>query len=301
MLSGIMGGRFSPFITFERFLKKEGFLKYMKPMLVIERKKGWGTISIKELWSFRSLIGALISRDLKARYRKTILGPIWFIISPFMTMVFSSLVFGGLAKLDSEGFPYPIFFYSAMLPWDLFRISVNKVNNSLLEYMPWLTKIYMPPLIAPISSAVTGFIDWAMSLVVLIGLLLFYQIQIRVEILFLPVYLLMVVLTASAIGLMGAALAVRFRDIQKFVSFLISAWYYVTPVIYSVNLIPENLLWLYKLNPMYWVIEGFRWSLLGTGTPPQPEMIYPIAFFVVLFVFSLFVFERTSRGIVDVR
>lgn len=273
----------------------------MREMTLIERKKGWGTISLKELWSFRGLIGALISRDLKARYRKTILGPIWFIVSPFMTMVLSSFIFGGLAKLDSEGLPYPIFFYTAMLPWDLFRISVTKVNNSLHEYMPWLTKIYMPPLVAPISSLVTGLIDWSMSLFVLIGLLLFYKTRIQVYILILPLYLVFTLVTASAVGLMGAAIAVRFRDILKVVGFLITAWYYVTPVIYSVNLIPENLLWVYKLNPMFWVVEGFRWSLLGTGTGPQYEMIYTILFFVGLFIFSLFIFERTSRGVVDVR
>lgn len=271
------------------------------PLTVIAAQKGWQKLNLKETWENRDLIKALLSRDIKSRYRKTALGPIWFVISPFMNMVFSSFVFGSLAKLDSNGLPYPIFFYTAMLPWSLFRSSLTKVNSSLLDYMPWLSKIFFPHLIAPITSLLSALIDWSISLLVLLGLMLFYHVEIRVQILILPLYLVFIFIIALSIGLLSAAFTIRFRDTLRMVSFLLTAWYYVTPVIYSVNIIPENLLWLYKLNPMFWVIEGFRWSLLGAGTAPQIEMLYSVVFFSVLFVVSLFVFTRASKSIVDIR
>jgi len=271
------------------------------PLIVIEAKKGWQGLNLEEAWESRGLIKALLLRDIKSRYRKTALGPIWFIISPFMNMVFSSFVFGSLAKLDSDGLPYPIFFYTAMLPWSLFRSSLTKVNGSLLENMPWLSKIYFPHLIAPITSLFSALIDWSMSLIVLLGLMLYYQVEIQVQILLLPLFLLIIFITALSIGLISAAFTIRFRDISRMVSFLLTAWYYVTPVIYSVNIIPENLLGLYKLNPMFWVVEGFRWSLLGTGTVPQVEMMYPVGFFSLLIVVALVVFSRASKSIVDIR
>lgn len=272
----------------------------VQPTVVIESTGNWEKLRLRELWAFRRLISALVARDVRTRYRQTALGPLWLIISPFVNLVVMSIIFGQVAKLPSEGLPYPIFLFVAMLPWNLFGIGVTACTNSLGGFMGWMSKIYFPPMVAPIVSVVTATVDWAISLLILVGLMIYYGFTPSLTGFYAPLYLAAALLGGVGIGLWGAALAVWFRDFTKILSYALSVLYYATPVLYSSAVVPEEWMWLYKLNPMYWVVEGFRWSLLGKGNAPQVEMILPGVVFLVILVSGAFVFQRTSRGVVDV-
>lgn len=268
---------------------------------VIESQSGWGRLNFRDVWDFRHLFRMLILRDLKSRYRMTALGPTWFVISPFFNMVILSVVFGQLAKFYSEGLPYPIFVFSATLPWHLFQTSFERARGSLLEYMGWITKIYIPHLMIPIISISTGLLDWLISLSILVGLMLYYQVHLSWHVLLLPFFASISTGAALAFGLWSAPLAVRFRDFDRIAAYAVMALYYGTPIIYSGAIIPQKWLWLYQLNPLYWAVEGFRWALLGTGQAPQPYMLIGIGFLVLVLISGLFIFERTSRNIADVK
>jgi lipopolysaccharide transport system permease protein len=272
-----------------------------EPAVVIQPLQGWGHLQLRELWEYRDLLWSLIVRDVKARYRKTAIGPLWFIIGPFVQMVIMSLVFGNLAKLDSEGIPYPIFLYTATLPWALFSSSLDRAKSSLQDFMAWISKIYIPHLLAPLVGVATGLVDWAISFVILIVLMLYYRVTPGIAILTVPLYALFTLVVALGLGLWAAPLAIRFRDVHRVVSYGITALYYFTPIIYSAKIIPARWLWLYQLNPMYWVVEGFRWALVGVGQAPQIYMLIPVTFFCLVLVSGAYVFERASRDIVDVQ
>ena len=273
----------------------------MRPTVVIEPLKGWEGLRLGEVWRVRSLIWTLISRDVRTRYRQTALGPLWLIISPFVNMVVMSIIFGTVAKLPSEGLPYPIFLYAAMMPWNLFSTAVTSSTTSLGSFLGWMSKIYFPRFVAPIVNVATATVDWAISLIILIGLMIFYRFTPSPSVLAAPLFLLMALLGGIGIGLWGAALAVWFRDFPKILGYAMSAWYYATPVLYSTTVVPPNWLWLYKINPMYWVVEGFRWSLLGAGSPPNIGMIVPSCFFLLVLVSGAYVFQRTSSEVVDIQ
>ncbi len=270
-------------------------------MTVIEAQTGWSRLRLRDLWDYRHLFRRLIVRDLKSRYRMTALGPTWFIISPFFNMVILNLVFGQLAKFYSEGVPYPVFVYSAMLPWHLFQTSYERARISLLQYMDWITKIYIPHLMIPMIAIATGFLDWLISLTILFGLMIYYHIGIGWNLLVLPLYVAISAATALAFGLWSAPLSVRFRDFDRIAEYAVMGLYYATPVIYSGSIVPQKWLWLYQLNPLYWAVEGFRWALLGTGQAPQYYMLIGIGFVVLLLISGVFVFERTTRNIADIK
>ena len=269
--------------------------------LIIKPRRGWGNLDLGELWPYRSLIWTLIARDVKARYRQTALGPLWFFISPFVNLVVMSMIFGGLAKMPSEGLPYPLFLFAATLPWTFFAMTTTSSSSSLTNFMSYMTKVYFPRLIAPIVSVVTGLADWAISLLLLIGLMIFYHVYPSLAILALPLYLLMALMVGLAVGLWSATLAVWFRDLSRVITYGLQLWYFCTPVLYSSSLVPARWEWLYQLNPMFWVVEGFRWSLLGKGRTPEPIMLIPLGFFFLLLVSGVYVFQRTTRSIVDIQ
>jgi lipopolysaccharide transport system permease protein len=273
----------------------------LSPMVLAESYQGWGRIDFKEVWSYRHLFRTLVIRDIKSRYRMTAFGPLWFLIGPFFNMVVLSLVFGELAQFDSEGFPYPIFLFSATLPWSLFANSFERTQTCLLDYMKWISKVYIPHLILPIISVLTGLFEWGITLVILFGLMIFYQVPLSWNLLFLPIFMLFAILTALSFGLWSAPLQVRFRDFERLTGYAMTALYYATPIIYSAEIIPEKWLWLYRLNPMYWVVQGFRWSLLERGLQPQPYMLLPILFVIAVLIPGIFLFERASRNIVDIQ
>lgn len=268
---------------------------------VVQPSRGLSSLRLGELYTHRDLIWILVSRDLKTRYRQTALGPLWVVLNPFFNMVVMSFIFGGLARLPSEGVPYPIFLFAAMLPWNFFAMTVNKTTTSLRQYMGWMSKVYIPRLVPPIVAILSGFVDWCVTFLILFGLMFFYKVPPSLMIVTLPLFLLAAFIVGAAIGLISTSISVKYRDFASVVSFGVTIWYYLTPIVYSATLLPPQLAWLSQFNPMFWVVEGFRWALLGIGDPPQLFMLIPTAFFLLLLVGALFFFQHTSRNIVDLQ
>jgi lipopolysaccharide transport system permease protein len=274
------------------------------PTIRVERTTGWKSLGLQELWEYRDLLRFLIRREIKGRYRQMALGPLWILIKPLADMVIFSLIFGGLADLPSEGLPYPIFTYSALLPWTLFAGSLTSAAGSLRYQMNMISKVYFPRLIMPISQIFISLADFSISFIVLLGMMLYFGYLPTLKILTIPLFLLMAVFTSLAVGLWLAGVSVRFRDVAYGVNYGTRLWMWATPVAYSVELVAEKaprLLWLYKLNPMYWVIQGFRWALLDTGEAPTLLMLVPFTIVILLLVSGLYIFRRTEKTIVDLQ
>ena len=267
--------------------------------LVIKATHGWTDLGVSDVWRFRELLWFLTLRDIKSRHRQTALGPLWFILKPLITMVVFTLVFGKLAQLPSDGVPYPIFTYTALLPWTFFATASVMAVSSLVTRMDIISKVYFPRLIIPVSAVISNLVDLGMSFIVLLGMMFFYRMPLRWEMLSLPFFVIFAGAIALAIGLWGATLAVNYRDVALGLTFGVQIWMFVTPVAYSAQVIPEQWMWLYQLNPMYWPVEGFRWALLGTGTPPVISMLVPVVVTLLLTVSGAYVFRRTERTIVD--
>lgn len=270
-----------------------------RPTTVIKPTKGWSSLGLGDVWEYRELLWFLTARDIKGRYRQMALGPLWIVIKPLVNMVIFSFLFGRVAKLPSEGIPYPIFTYTALLPWGYFSGAASTSVGSLVRRMSLISKVYFPRLIVPISAVLSGLVDLGVSFLILLGMMVFYGFVPSVSMVTLPLFVLLATATALGVGLWSATLAVRFRDLRTAMTYGIRMWMYVTPVVYSASLVPERWQWLYRLNPMYWVIEGFRWALLGKGQPPQPAMLLTVALVALLLVSGAFVFRRTERTIVD--
>jgi lipopolysaccharide transport system permease protein len=269
------------------------------PTIIIEPTRGWSSLALHELWQYRELLWFLTWRDIKGSYRQMALGPLWIVIKPLVNMVIFSVIFGTLAKLPSDGLPYPIFTYTALLPWGYFSGAAGASVGSLVSRMGVISKVYFPRLVVPISAVLSGLVDLAVSFLILLGMMVYYGFAPSLAMLTLPLYTLLATATALGVGLWGATIAVRFRDLRFAITYGLQVWMYATPVAYAASLIPEGWQWLYQLNPMYWVIEGFRWALLGRGQPPQPLMLVPMGFVLLLLISGAFVFRRTERTIVD--
>ena len=269
------------------------------PTLTIQPTQGWGRLGLGEVWNYRELLWFWTTREIKGKYRQMALGPLWVVIKPVLDMVVFTLVFGGLADLDSEGVPYPLFTYTAILPWTYFSNATTGAATSLVTKMAVISKVYFPRLIVPISAVLASLVDFVVTFGVLLILLVAYGVTPSPQVLFLPLYLLFAVATALAIGLWSASLAVRFRDLQFVITYGLQLAMYATPVAYSATLVPERWQTLYQLNPMFWVVEGFRWALLGKGTPPEPLMLVPVVAVLLLLVSGAFVFRRSERTVVD--
>jgi lipopolysaccharide transport system permease protein len=250
---------------------------------------------LRDVWEYRELLYFLLWREIKGRYRQMAFGPLWIIIAPLIQMVIFSFVFGTLARLPSEGVPYPIFTYVALLPWQFFANAARNAAGSLLSQQHVIAKVYFPRLVIPLSTALSALVDFLASFVVLIGMMLVYRITPTWAVLMLPRFVLLAGATALAVGL-----AVKYHDVSIAVGFGITIWQYLTPVAYSATLAPARWLWLYQLNPMYWVVEGFRGALLSTGTPPNWTLAMAIGGVLVALITGAFYFRRTERTIVDV-
>jgi lipopolysaccharide transport system permease protein len=283
-------------------LKSNSFLKNETevPETVIEPTRGWVSLRIWELWKYRELLYFITWRDVKVRYKQAVLGVAWAIIQPLMTMVIFSLIFGKLAKLPSEGLPYPVFSYSGLLPWQLFAGTLQRGGTSLVGNANLITKVYFPRLIIPLSATAAGLVDFGISFVVLFGLMLYYGMVPSWAVLWLPLFVLFTLLTALAVGLWVSALNVQYRDVQHMIPFVVQAWMFISPVAYSAELIPEGP-WriLYGVNPLTGVIQGFRWALLG-GHPPDVLMAVSVIVVGVLLLSGLFYFKRMEKTFADV-
>jgi lipopolysaccharide transport system permease protein len=270
------------------------------PTKTIEPARGWEPLNLRQLWQYRELIYFLTWRDVKVRYKQAALGVAWAVLQPLFTMVIFSVIFGNLAKLPSDGIPYPVFSFAALLPWQLFAGSLQRAGTSLVGNADLLTKVYFPRLSIPLSAIGAGLVDFAISFVVLLGLMLYFGILPNAAIITLPFFVLLAILTAFAVGLWLSALNVQYRDVQYIIPFLIQAWMYASPVAYSAGLIPSGA-WrlVYGLNPLAGVIQGFRWALLGAAAPDE-MMWVSVAVVVVLLISGLYYFRRMEQTFADV-
>ncbi|MBV9268744.1 MAG: ABC transporter permease [Acidobacteriaceae bacterium] len=255
---------------------------------------------LQEVWAYRDLIYFLVWRDIKVRYKQTALGTLWAILQPVLTTLVFSLFFGRLAKVPSDGFPYPVFAYVGLLPWQLFAYSLTESANSLVSNQNLIRKVYFPRLVIPLSAVLAGLVDFAIAFVVLLVMLFIYGIRPGVSIVLLPVFLLLAVVTALTVGLWFSALNVQYRDVRYIIPFLTQLWLLATPVAYPATLIPEHWRPWYGLNPMAGVVEGFRWALLGRAGNPGALIAVSVAVVLVMFVGGLIYFRRMESTFADV-
>lgn len=270
------------------------------PVIVVRPSKGWSSLKLDELWEYRELLYFLTWRDIKVRYKQTVLGAAWAIIQPFFTMVVFSLFFGKLANIPSDGVPYPIFAYAALVPWTFFANGLSNSSNSLVGNATLIKKVYFPRLVVPISSVISGSLDFVLAFVVLLGMMLFYGIVPTLNILWLPLLILLAFVTALGVGLWLSALNVQFRDVRYVVPFLTQFWLFSTPIAYPSSLLSEPWRTLYSINPMVGVVEGFRWALLGTVTAPGPMLIVSTCTALLVLTTGGLYFRRMERTFADV-
>ena len=261
---------------------------------------GWVSLRLHELWEYRELLYFLIWRDIKVRYKQTVLGASWAIIQPVFTMLVFSLFFGHLGKIPSDGIPYPIFSFAALVPWTFFANGLGQSSNSLVGNANLITKIYFPRLIVPLASVFSGIVDFLLAFVVLLGMMLYYGLIPTLNVLWLPLFVLLALVTSLGVGLWLSALNVEYRDVRYLVPFITQFWLFATPIAYPSSLLPEPWRTVYGLNPMVGVVEGFRWALLGTKTAPGPIIAVSSAVAVVILVSGAFYFRRMEKTFADI-
>lgn len=272
-----------------------------QPYLVIEPSRGWVSLQLRELWQYRELLYFMTVRDVSVRYKQTVIGAAWAIIQPFMTMIVFSLFFGRLAGVPSDGLPYPIFSYTALVPWTFFSNGLTYSANSLVGNANLIKKVYFPRLAIPLSTVLSSGIDLILAFVILLIMMLLYGIVPTINVIWLPFLLLLTFLTSLGVGLWLSAMNVQFRDIRYVVPFLTQFWLFITPIAYSSNLIENDFLRaLYGINPMTGVVEGFRWALLGANTAPGLIILVSSLVSLVLFVSGLYYFRRMEKTFADV-
>jgi lipopolysaccharide transport system permease protein len=271
-----------------------------EPIVFIRPAAGFLQLNLQDLWEYRELLYFLVWRDIKVRYKQTVIGVGWAVIQPFFTMVVFSLFFGHLAKMPSEGLPYPIFYYSALLPWMYFAQALSGATNTMVENQRIITKIYFPRLILLFAAVLSGLVDFSIAFTMLIGMMVFYGIVPTTAVLLLPLFLLLAVATALGVGLWLSALNAIYRDVRYALPFVVQCWMFASPVAYPSSLVPETWRWLYGLNPMAGVIEGFRWALTGQGQPPGPLLWASAAAVLLLLIGGLCYFQKMEETIADV-
>jgi lipopolysaccharide transport system permease protein len=272
----------------------------MPNVITIEAKRGLVPLNLRELWEYRELVYFMLSRDVKGRYRQMALGPLWMVINPLLNMVFFTLIFSMVARLPSDGLPYPLFNYAALLPWTFFTGVLHTAASSLMSHRDIISKIYFPRLIIPLVGVGAALFDFLISFMILLGLMAWYGFYPTVAIVWLPVYLLLATCTGLAVGLWFAAWIAHFRDLSSVLGYIGRVWMYATPVVYASSMVPERWRLYYDLNPMTVVIEGCRWSLLQTGSGPDRSLLFAFALVAPFLVAGAYHFRRTERSIVDI-
>ena len=270
------------------------------PVLILRPSTGFLRLHLRDLWEYRELLYFLVWRDIKVRYKQTALGAAWAILQPVMTMVVFSIFFGRLAKVPSDGVPYPIFAYVALLPWQLFAFSLTESSNSLVASQNLITKVYFPRLVIPIASVLAGLVDFAIAFVFLAALMVWYHIMPSWNVVFLPLLILLMMLTSAGIGMLLSALAIQYRDVRHAMGFTIQALMYAAPVVWPVSKLPPGIRLWYGLYPMAGVIEGFRASLLNTGPMPWDLIGMGSITATISFLVGALYFRRTERFFADV-
>ena len=267
--------------------------------LVIQSKKGLLQLDLSSLWQYRELIYFLVWRDVKVRYKQTAIGVAWAVLQPFTTMIIFTLVFGKLAKIPSDGLPYPVFAYTALLPWNYFSQALMRSGTSLVGNSGLITKVYFPRLLVPLAAATTPAVDFAVSFTILLGLMAYYGITPTLYLIYLPFFMLLALLTALSVGLWLSPLHIMFRDVGYLLPFLTQIWMYASPVVYPVSLVPEQWRWAYSLNPMVGVIEGFRWALLGKENPAIAVIGVSASMVLIIFIGGVIFFKRMESTFSD--
>jgi lipopolysaccharide transport system permease protein len=270
------------------------------PVLRIAPQSGWFRIDLQEVWHYRELLYFFVWRDIKIRYKQTVVGAAWAVLQPFLTMLVFSLFFGRLAHIPSDGLPYPVFYYSALLPWAYFAASLQNTTNTIVENQHIITKVYFPRLIMPLSATVSGLADFAVSFLMLFVMMIYYGMRPSFALFYLPFFLLLAMLTALGVGLWLSALNAIYRDVRYVLPFLVQFWMFASPVAYPSSLVPMKWRWLYGLNPIAGVIEGFRWSLTGHGDPPGRLLFASSTAVVLVLIGGLSFFQRMETTIADV-
>ena len=270
------------------------------PVIRIAPRSGWWAFPLGELWSYRELLYFFVWRDIKIRYKQTVIGAAWAILQPFLTMLVFSLFFGKLAHIPSEGLPYPIFYYCALLPWMYFAASLQNATNTMVENQRLITKVYFPRLALPLSSILSGLVDFGVSFLMFIAMMIYFGTRPSAAILWFPAFLLLALLTALGMGLWLSALNAVYRDVRYVVPFVVQFWMFASPVVYPSSLVPEKWRGLYGLNPMAGVIEGFRWSLAGHGDPPRRMLLVSAGVVILLVLTGVAYFQKMETKIADV-
>lgn len=269
-------------------------------VVIIKPSKGWVGLRLNDLWVYRELIYFLTWRDIKVRYKQSVLGILWAILKPFMSMVVFTIFFGNFAKIPSDGIPYPIFSYTATLPWELFAAALGVASRSMVSNSNMISKIYFPRMIIPLASVMSSVIDFFIGFTILIGMMFYFKITPTIATLWLPLLILLALITALGVGFWSSALMVRYRDVGYIMPFVSNLWMYLTPVVYPVSMIPEKWHVLYFLNPMAGVVEGFRYALLGTTQSFSSGMILISATIAILLLITgMFYFRRMEKQFAD--
>ncbi|HXX19656.1 MAG TPA: ABC transporter permease [Candidatus Acidoferrum sp.] len=272
----------------------------MPPVLRITPPARWWEVPFDELWEHRELLYFFVWRDIKIRYKQTAIGAAWAILQPLLTMIVFTLFFGRLAHIPSEGLPYPIFYYSALLPWMYFAASLQNATNTIVENQRVITKVYFPRLALPLSSVLSGLVDFCVSFLMFVAMMIYFDLRPSAAILWLPAFLLLALLTALGVGLWLSALNAIYRDVRYVVPFLVQFWLFASPVAYPSSLVPERWRWVYGLNPMAGVIEGFRWSLSGNGQPPGRLILVSSGVVLIVLLSGVAYFQKMETTIADV-
>ena len=270
------------------------------PEILIKPSQGWASLGLHDLWEYRELVYFMVVRELRGIYRQTALGISWIFVRPIINTLLLTLVFGSVVGVPSDNLPYVLFSMSAMIPWSYFSTAVMRASRSLVENTQVISKVYFPRMVLPLASSFSGLVDMGAAMLVFVVLFILYRMPVRLEMLWLPALVLVAVLCALAVGLWLATLSVKYRDVSFAVNFLLQALMYASPVIYPVSLVPSKIQFIYQLNPMTGVIQGFRWALLGSGKPPGLFLFLDILIILVGLVSGAYVFRRTERTIVDV-
>ena len=269
------------------------------PSFEIRPTTGWVSLDLRELWAYRELVYFLTWRDIKVRYKQTAIGVAWAVLQPLAMMMVFTVLFGKLANIPSEGVPYPLFAYAALLPWQLFSRTISESTSSLVTDQRLITRVYFPRIIVPLSTTLAAMADFGIASGLLMALMFYYGVIPGAAVIWLPAFILLMVITALGIGFWLSALNVEYRDVMYTVPFIIQFWFFVTPIVYPSSLVPERWQILYGLNPMVGVVEGIRWALLGVGTGPSPMLAVSILIALFLFVSGIIWFQRREESFVD--
>jgi lipopolysaccharide transport system permease protein len=268
------------------------------PVITIKPSKSWVAIDLHDLWAYRELLYLLTWRELKARYKQTVMGVAWVIMQPLMTTIIFTIFFSKLARIESDGIPYPIFAYAGLLPWSFFASSVTNSSSSLVANAPLITKVYFPRLILPAATIGARLVDFAVAFVLLIGMMIYYNVALTLNILMLFPLIALVTLLALGAGMWTAALNVRYRDVGVALPVALQLWMFASPILYPLSLVPEKYRAVYMLNPMVGITEGFRSALFGLAFNRR-ALVFSVVVMLVVLVYSAYVFRRMEKGFAD--